>query len=241
MKYQPAAVSVVCTVCSDQPATRYPSGISVNASQRLENHSRTSQLRSSTTTPASAVAPIYPPTLQTLRLLDAPPNGTQAWRSRALSPLAMRIASAERRAMSSAMVRSRHDGGGQPLVPSSAPGRRRRATYVDGRGAHMARVVAHGARRNRRLARRRSLRARAAPCRLVALRDPRTRLRRTRDRSARLRRAPSARARAGTGPRPARAAELPARAGVHRWWRRAGADHRRARRLAAVEPITRSG
>ena len=34
MKYQPSAVSVVCTVCSDQPATRYPSPIPVSASHR---------------------------------------------------------------------------------------------------------------------------------------------------------------------------------------------------------------
>ena len=77
MKYQPSAVSVVCTVCSDQPATRYPTPIPERESHRLENQPATSTPSSSSATTTTAVPASQATTLTSRRLRDGSPNGSR--------------------------------------------------------------------------------------------------------------------------------------------------------------------
>ena len=94
-------------------------------------------------------------------------------------------------------------------------GPRRRSTHVYGGRADVARLVAHGADRNRRFARSGAVCARVARRRCMALRGAGHRLRLSCNRTARDGGPPPARAPRGGGARLAVAAQLPVGDGVH--------------------------
>ena len=76
MKNQPSAVSMVCSVCSENPATRYPNPIPVRASHMLENQPETSMPSNSSAATTSAMPAIQASTLTSRRPRDGSPNGS---------------------------------------------------------------------------------------------------------------------------------------------------------------------
>ena len=91
MEYQPSAVSVVCIVCSDQPAARYPSPIPVRVSHKLENQPVASTPSSSSAREDHADSDEPCQNLDQPRPRDGSPNGSHeavaAVAARPLSPL----------------------------------------------------------------------------------------------------------------------------------------------------------
>src|SRR4051812_23807591 len=127
-----------------------------------------------------------------------------------------------------------------PRRRAGLAGDRSGASHVDGRRAHVARVVAHEPRRQRRRPRGRTRRTGPARHGALAVRHPRLPLRRALRGPAPRRRAPPVAPRARAPYRRARAAALRRRRDLHHRRRRPRAADHRARARAGLSMSTRT-